>query len=563
MKKIMLTLVLAIAAGVWNWGEAACYTQEPEALYLPNITVSGTIQWLDAPCEEGEVCPPCMTPAIVTSNETYYISTSNQEVQEFLDWIETSPVPAIYLLPLQAKASGTPYQKGNYKFLVVSSIDGLSVQYFSDQLGEINSICDEWNIAKISGSTSPHEEIHTVKVFLGADTIIETLRYAKLFEAGIYKGALREGVYRSIYYIPAGSTHEYLLYKFNASVGDRLSNLWTGGNVGWCPNGYNTTVVSISEGTPRVFTIEVEYVISDSEGDHIEPRLKYWTEGVGMSEGPVGMPCDAPYCACSCGQVVLCAYKNGEQIYTSPMGEQYGCVREDFIEGEFVTLYGNRVESFRECSIDGCPTCFGSFMTQDASIYSLTATDTLIMEQLYMLPLGKQVTIKGVWTKCKNIPFIEVNAIYETKDTIPSDTIPLYIKDGPGTSTVDPADPNLIYAVLRGDMLIIRDFTGAEIFLTLSRNGSLFSPHRARHAQAQSFTNTTSVELTEEGTYDIELTSESWNYIVIGSFDFNKTHEAVEIITSEHPAASKILRNGQLLIRIGDQLYTPSGVLVQ
>ena len=344
----------------------------------------------------------------------------------------------------------------------------------------IQSLCDEWNIAKISNAMGPYEEIHTVKAALSTDTIIGTQKYVKLFEAGLYKGALREGKNRDIYYIPNGSAHEYLLYNFNANVGDTLSNLWYGGSAEQCPNGYNATVLSISEETPRVFTVEVEYILSDSEGDHIDPLVVFWTEGVGLFDGPAGQICPGPDCACSCGQVVLCAYKNGEQVYTSDLGKKYGC----------------------EYNYD---------------------------------------------------PYLT-----------PDDTIPLYIKDNPGTSTVDPADPNLIYAVLRNDMLIIRDFTGVEIFLTLSRNGSLFGPRLARSVQAQqSFADSTSVELTEEGTYEIELTSESWNYIVVGSFDFNKTHEAVEIIPSERPAASKILRNGQLLIRIGDQLYTPSGVLVQ
>ena len=136
---------------------------------------------------------------------------------------------------------------------------------------------------------------------------------------------MREGTNRDIYYIPSSSAHEYLLYNFNANVGDTLSNLWYGGSAERCPNGYNATVLSISEETPKVFTVEVEYILSDSDGDHIIPWLVYWTEGVGLSDGPVGQFCPGPDCACSCGQVVLCAYKNGEHIYTSEWGEQYGC----------------------------------------------------------------------------------------------------------------------------------------------------------------------------------------------------------------------------------------------
>ena len=143
MKKILMTLMLAIVSSLWIMSEgASCLTQAPNNLQSSYITVSGTIQWLDNPCEEGEVCPACITPAIVTSDKTYYLSSSNQEVQDFLDRIEMAPVPAIYLLPLQASATGIPYTQGSFDFLVVNNLNSLYIQYFSDQRGSINSLCD-------------------------------------------------------------------------------------------------------------------------------------------------------------------------------------------------------------------------------------------------------------------------------------------------------------------------------------------------------------------------------------------------------------------------------------
>ena len=94
MKKIIFALMLAIAGSVWTMSEAACYPQEPDNLALQYITVSGTIQDLGTPCEEGEVCPPCLTPAIVTSDKTYYLTTSNQAVQNFLEhFLAMAPSP--------------------------------------------------------------------------------------------------------------------------------------------------------------------------------------------------------------------------------------------------------------------------------------------------------------------------------------------------------------------------------------------------------------------------------------------------------------------------------------
>lgn len=196
-------------------------------------------------------------------------------------------------------------------------------------MSQINSLCDEWNIAKISHAGGLTATIHTVKAFLRSDTIIESQNYVKLIEDGEYKGAMREGESGVIYYIPAGSAHEYLLYDFNAKVGDRLTNLWYGGDPERCPNGYNATVLSISNETPRVFTIEVEYIFSYSNGEQIIPWTIYWTEGVGLPDGPAGQFCPGPACKCDCGQVLLCAYKNGEQVYVSDMGEQHGCDNYD------------------------------------------------------------------------------------------------------------------------------------------------------------------------------------------------------------------------------------------
>ena len=672
MRKSFLTLMLAIVSSVWMLSGATCLTQAPDELYWNFITVSGTIQWLDSPCEEGEECPPCVTPAIVTSDKTYYLSSSNQEVRDFLDRIELAPIPAIYLLPLQARASGTPYTQGSFDFLVVNNIDDLYVQYFSDQLTRIPSLCDEWNVwhesfesfgpisfdkvvkyllttdtiiadsnyytlqrykrleqdgqymgamregnnrdiyyvpagstnefllyafnaqvgevlnnlylggfeengysgrveaisdgsprlftirvlyptgmgvepgesfsvTWIEGVGSPetpyglavvptvpadvgiytllcaykngeqiytsrmgeqygcehdqhllcdewnvlshsmplgpeYESFKTLHFHLTSDTIINETRYVKLEQDGQYKGAIREGENGKIYFIPAGSTHEYLLYDFNAQAGDRLTNLWYGGDPEWCPNGYNATVLSISDETPRVFTIEVEYIISDSDGDHIIPWLIYWTEGVGLSDGPAGQFCPGPDCACSCGQVLLCAYKNGEQVYVSEMGEQYGCVYN----------------------------------------YDPYAA--------------------------------------------PTDTIPLfsYTGDDPGSSTVDPVDPNQVVATLNGGELTIREFSNVDVTYTLRHNEPAKMPAQMQTSASDTFRDEVTIQITQSGEYLLQLTNPSWNYIIYGQFYY--APQDIDHITNEpSPITTKVIKNGQIYILRGDKVYTIDG----
>lgn len=335
-------------------------------------------------------------------------------------------------------------------------------------------LCDEWNIAKISNATGPIETIHTVKAVLGSDTIIEAQHYVKLIEDGEYKGSMREGESGVIYYIPAGSAHEYLLYNFNAQVGDKLTNLWYGGDPERCPNGYNATVLSISDETPRVFTVEVEYIISDSDGEYIEPWLVYWTEGIGLSDGPAGQFCPGPDCACSCGQVLLCAYKNGEQVYTSTMGEQYGCVYN----------------------------------------YDPYAA--------------------------------------------PSDTIPLfsYTGDDPGSSTVDPVDPNQVVVTLKGDELTIREYTGVDITYSLQHNAPSQMPSLHRAPQSDTFRDMVTLQITESGEYQLLLTNPSWGYSIFGNFIY-----APQGIESVHSTSvpQKVLQNGQFYILRNGKVYTITG----
>lgn len=551
MKKIIFTLLLAIVSSVWTTSMALCLSPIPDAVYQPFATVSGTFVSVPIPCEpiDEYPCPACLTLALQTSDRLYYLTADNADIQTQLETIE-------YQLSLTTNitgsVSGTPYTEGSYEYIRVQAVDTNSAPL------RLPSICDEWNVWYESfQSFGPINYNAVIKYRLATDTMINGQRYVQLaYDNSPYmEGVLREGSNRDIYYIPSRSTHEYLLYAFNAQVGDTITNLYVGAM--GKEEGYQAVVRAISDSNPRIFTVGVNI------DEYTEYPIK-WIEGVGSPETPYGLAVVPTVPADPGVYSLLCAYKNGEQVYVSEWGEQYGCVyREDFIEGEFVTLYGNIVASFRECSIDGCPRCFGSFMTQDASIYSLTATDTLIMEQLNMLYLGKQVTIKGVWTKCK---FIEVNAIYETKDTIPSDTIPLYIKDGPGSSTVEPVDPNEIIAKLILDELQMKEYLHTIIDYNLTKAPTANSSPAVKHVNpvvaADSFTDSETVTLTESGRYFLEMSHPDWDYTIVGTFVYN-ARQGLETIENSQSACTKELREGQLLIRQGEQLYTPTGIRIQ
>ena len=479
MKKIIFTILLTIVSSVWTTSMALClgYTNGLYNTMGASTMHTGTIELIAFPCEGGndEPCPPCLTLALkqASDGQIYYLTTAQHRynIQEQLDSIMHIAESANNSYKQWITVVGMVFWRDHNACIDVERI----------QTNNISSLCDEWNIAKISNVTGPDEEIHTVKAFLGSDTIIESQNYVKLIEDGEYKGAMREGESGVIYYIPAGSAHEYLLYNFNAQVGDKLTNLWYGGRPEWCPNGYNATVLSISDETPRVFTVEVELIITDSQGEHIIPLLIYWTEGVGLSDGPAGRFCPGPVCACSCGQVLLCAYKNGEHIYTSDSGEQYGC----------------------EYNYD---------------------------------------------------PFA------------PADTIPLYIKDGPGSSTIEPVDPNEIIAKLILDELQMKEYLHTVIDYNLTKAPAANSSPAVKHVNpvvaADSFTDSETVTLTESGRYFLEMSHPDWDYTIVGTFVYNAL-QGLETIENSQSACTKELREGQLLIRQGEQLYTPTGIRIQ
>ena len=566
MKKIIFTLLLAIVSSVWTTSMALClgYTNGLYDTQFASTMHTGTIEVIAFPCDgdNDEPCPPCLTLALkqASDGQIYYLTTAQHRynIQEQLDSIMNIAESANNSYKQWITVVGRVFWRDHNACIDVERI----------QTNNISSLCDEWNVWHESfESYGPISFDKVVKYQLTTDTLINGQQYVKLTsdKDSPYLGAMREGNNRDIYYVPAGSTNEFLLYAFNAQVGEVLNDLYLGG---FEENGYSGRVEAISDSSPRLFTIRVLY----PDGMGAEPGESFsvtWIEGVGSPETPCGLEVVPPSPADVGTYSLLCAYNKGEQVYVSEWGEKYGCefqYREDFIEGEFVTLNGNIVESFRECSIDGCPRCFGTFMTQDASFYLLTATDTLIMEQLNMLYLGKQYTIKGVWTKCKNTPFIEVNAIYETKDTIPADTTPLYIKDRPGSSTVEPVDPNEIIAKLILDELQMKEYLHTIIDYNLTKAPAANSSPAVKHVNpvvaADSFTDSETVTLTESGRYFLEMSHPDWDYTIVGTFVYNAL-QGLETIENSQSACTKEFREGQLLIRQGEQLYTPTGIRIQ
>jgi len=445
MKKSFLTLMLAIVSSVWMANEASNWCMPSvRTIAEPWIEVNGTFQAEGFPCEPDEECPPCLTIVLVTSDKTYYLVTDDGQLIEYLDTIQ---------LGTKATVSGIPFTHGSYDYIQVSHIE-------TERTSQLPSLCDEWNVWY--DAFSGPKKSYMIKYYLSTDTIINEQLYTKLCSDKDYQyyGVFREGSNRDIYFLPMWSAHEYLIYAFNAQVGDTLSNLWVGG----FGEDYQGVVQAISSGNPRIFTIDVDF-----EDDNILPIE--WIEGVGSPETPWGLAV-VPTVPADIGVYnLLCAYKNGEPVYVSQIGEKRGCYGEN-----------------------------------------------------------------------------------STADTIP---LYSYTGDDPGTSTVDPVDPNQVVATLGNEELTIREYTGTEITYVLTHRNN--APSRELEPQPTTFENEVVIELTEYGPYELQLSNEAWDYIIIGKFYYGP--QGVEMIGSDLTAdgVQKVIIDGQLLLRKGDKTYTLTG----
>ena len=146
----------------------------------------------------------------------------------------------------------------------------------------------------------------------------------------------------------------------------------------------------------------------------------------------------------------------------------------------------------------------------------------------------------------------------------PTDTIPLfsYIGDDPGSSTVDPVDPNQVVVTLKGDEMTIKETSGDVITYSVQKESGNNAPKRMPTV-ADTFQNTVSVELTEEGLYRLDLTNPLWDYRIYGTFNYPQRRDAIDQDIVPTPGAEKIIRNGQLLIRKGEKVYTVQGAEVR
>lgn len=549
--------------------------------------------------------------------------------------------------------------------LMLAIVSGVWMTSKAENL-RLPSLCDEWNVLEFRSNMGfAPDEYNMRRYHLTTDTIIAGQRYIRLYRDNSYMGAMREGNNRDIYYIPAGTTHEYLLYSFNAQIGDELTDLWFGRTTNevftkeYFPYGVNATVEEITETSPRRFVLSTGYITTE-EGVENYPYYFEWIEGIGFASAPDGADYPLPY-AGGFTSFLLCAYKNGEQVYTSEMGEKYGCEynydpSQPMFPSDtkwhyvYTEMYGGPDFKPRYFSVSPIDTVINNthyqqingilFRSDATKVWCVIDSMGTRIERLvydFDLQVGDSIRklcygYDGYWTeepyceesryaKVTNVEYIQLGdgrmarhlsydnrpddiehigcvdgifaplnfpvstcgcgdyfqcctrgdvLLYEVEsgacDTFfikeqPTDTIPLYARDDSGSSTVDPVDPNQVVVTLKGDELTIKESSGDEIKFTLTNTSVASSAAKApKTDDAQSFRNEVSVQLTEDGNYQLILTNPNWDYKIYGTFRY--AHQGLGRVNDES-SATKILRDGQVFIERNGRVYSLTGIEIK
>ena len=120
----------------------------------------------------------------------------------------------------------------------------------------------------------------------------------------------------------------------------------------------------------------------------------------------------------------------------------------------------------------------------------------------------------------------------------------LQIMDGPGSSTVEPVDPNLARAELTQNTLVVYENTDKNAAV------KLYNYDSKTLVVAASFTQTFTYELTEAATYVICLQLEN-KPLVFGKFRYPL------------PVGQKEMKQGKIFILQGEKVYSIQGTEIQ
>lgn len=167
-----------------------------------------------------------------------------------------------------------------------------------------------WNILQFC--STPYDVFSTMNVKIKNDTTLDNLVYNKVYTSYdsltySYYGLLREDSNGRVFF--NDNYHEYLLYDFNANIGDTF-------NYSFLFCGSNAVVVNIdsvftvNKYRKRIHTFFSEIGVYD-----------YWLEGIGSMIGIIS----PGYVLMDNGSNLLCYWKNSELLFSTEYANTFGC----------------------------------------------------------------------------------------------------------------------------------------------------------------------------------------------------------------------------------------------
>ena len=459
------------------------------------IRTEGIFQSASAPCAEGEECPTCLTIVLETDDKTYYLVSESKEIVDLLENVT---------IGTHAIIEGQPFSSKGIDYICVSNC-----YVITEPIGQPTGLLGRW----LSVS---NEENVSILTFDRSDM---TPPYEGLIVA-------HNGIYGQ----------EFSYYR----DGDKINFLSTASTPTSTAENKNYSFASqFSIEANTKLTIDSFYFYGN-----LSPLGTFYRDESKLADAQVLL--SGRWYIANITDTIFYSFLP-DQTTASPNGL-----------GHVLNVQGD------EKVQDACS--YKIEQKEDGrwimTFYKYNVSGDGAREfsyQLCTLTMSEMVWIKEEDGE-PHITCLKRTDIANTSlDNTTGSSVHLYARDDSGSSTVDPVDPNQIYATLMGDVLTVHNHTGAQVTFTLNNTSVHNVAARARkNGQPTTFTESISVELTEDGLYEIWLTSEEWNYSVFGTINYVRS---ATTITKEEPASTtkKVLRGTQILIERGDRTYTLTG----
>lgn len=249
----------------------------------------------------------------------------------------------------------------------------LVLNFWGINANALEYLCNHWNVLMDSGfELGPIDgEQWTNGYKLQGDTTINNMRYSCLLFADghlnqqsdnwewVYYGAIRETANAEINFIPAGQSKEYLLFAFNAQVGDKLEKLYV------MNEDYNAWAI-VKEVSEKEIILDLYEQFEENENMFMHDYI--WEKGIGAKRS-IFQPLPNGEVGGCMVNFLLCAYQNSTQIYVSEMGERYGCEYNG--DGQPIDNVRTGTQSIHKLLRDG-----QIYIIRNDKTYTLTGIET-------------------------------------------------------------------------------------------------------------------------------------------------------------------------------------------